>query len=506
MALRRWPAFPATASFSVSVTKSTLIKRNPIRMKRSFDNVDHKVAEAEYFLLLIASKNGVIPEINFLLSAYASAARSITLALHAVLGDAPGFSEWYARHQAALKADQVARYFVELRNFSQKTGATVVNCASFGPELRQMLRRRLAGYRGHWFGSSGEDMPPAPDMDVAEGCKQNFVRLLEIVYTCYCDFGPLIDPQQHYTPEHYATIGKTIEDAEEELGYPRGWTASGEFADPRYIPHRFELLRHHAAGACGINHIFEKYLNRVTPIPAPLPPIDLPEDEGWTKTNSGDRVWIPREFTKIGTTEGDFRLYLESLRISRQRKLGEASSSNRADSESSDFRWLRELVFSATSQIRADYLNVPVAGAAESVIRERLFCYEFYHQLRLAATAFGFPYSIGGELDKRGHPIIRGDFIPDFVIHQPGDMSRNLCVIEVKPISGLRDGFVKDIRTLTTFVRDYGYHRGVLLVFGEGRRGHGLLARRTGSIQALRAAGVRVWWLKRTGEAPSELQ
>jgi hypothetical protein len=474
-------------------------------MKRSFDNVDHKVEEAEYFLSLMEAKNAFIPEINFLLSAYASAARSITFALKAVLGDAPGFGEWYARHQAVLRADSVAKYFIELRNFSQKTGATVVNRLSSRTDLATFIKGQFAGGKKHWFGSSGEEMPPAPDMDVAQGCRQNFVQLLKIIYSCYCDFGPLIDPQQHYTPEHYAKSGKTIEDAEQELGYPRGWTGTGEFADAKYLPYRFEMLRRYAAGACAINPLFGKYLGRITPAPAPLPPIDLPEDEGWMRTKSGSRVWIPKAFRKTGSAEGDLDLYLQSLRSSRERNVGDATSAATTTLESSDFSWLRELVFSAARQIPSACFQVPVAGTPHRAIRERLFCYEFYHHLRLAATGAGFPYSIGGELDKGGHPIIRGNLIPDFVVHQPGDMDRNLCVIEVKPIGGIRTGFAKDLQTLTAFTRNYGYHQGVLFVFGDRHGGDRQLASRTGNIAELRAAGVLVWWLKQPGDYPVEL-
>ena len=46
-----------------------------------------------------------------------------------------------------------------------------------------------------------------------------------------------------------------------------------------------------------------------------------------------------------------------------------------------------------------------MAGTDELAIRERIFCYEFYHQLRLVATDARFPYMIGEpELDKGGHP------------------------------------------------------------------------------------------------------
>lgn len=49
------------------------------------------------------------------------------------------------------------------------------------------------------------------------------------------------------------------------------------------------------------------------------------------------------------------------------------------------------------------------------------------------------PYSLCGEVDKAGHPLIRGHGLdhlkPDFLVHDPGDLDENLVVIEVKPIT-----------------------------------------------------------------------
>ncbi|HTL67242.1 MAG TPA: hypothetical protein VL200_06250 [Lacunisphaera sp.] len=465
--------------------------------------MDHKVAEAEFFLNMMWGRNSEHPQIDFLLSAYVSAARSITFALKAVLRETPGFAEWYAVREGQLRANALAKYFLELRNVMQKTGAMVVNRSASRDQLARILTRQLSGQRRTWFGESGEKgLPPAPDMEVPAAALQHFRTLLEIVYDCYVDFGPLIDPQQYYTPEHFSKIGRTIEDAEEALGYPRGWTSLGKRDTLEYIAHRFEMLRRHAAGTGGLNEIFARHLGRTTPAPAPLPPLDLPE-EGWSDLPSGGRVYIPKELRKTGSAEGDIAAYIASLKTGRPEPEQIAEDSSPVKSE--DFLALQKLIFSAVRKIPHTCFEVAVAGTDEPVIRERVFCYEFYHQLRVLATETGFAYSIGPELDKGGHPIIRGDVIPDFVVHQPGDMGLNLCVVEVKPLSGDADGFDKDFRTLRDFVQNYRYYRGVLLAFGNSPRAEQVIMRKTGAIRELRRIGVHVWWVRRAGEEPVEL-
>ncbi len=85
-------------------------------------------------------------------------------------------------------------------------------------------------------------------------------------------------------------------------------------------------------------------------------------------------------------------------------------------------------------------------------------------------------------------------------------MDWNLCVLEVKPLTGARDGFLKDLTTLRSFVRDHRYHRGVLLVFGDSPHGPEVLRRKVeDAVRELGAAGVFVWWARRPGEPPAEL-
>ena len=125
----------------------------------------------------------------------------------------------------------------------------------------------------------------------------------------------------------------------------------------------------------------------------------------------------------------------------------------------------------AAAAIPHEYVSLRVAGRAR-VPRERLYCYELYHQIRLA-LADGFRFSVGGEVDKRGHPVMHGPGItntkPDLLIHRPGDMGGNLVIIEVKSVRVRHKRAIrKDLETLTAYrtFAEGGYHRAYYLFFG----------------------------------------
>lgn len=124
----------------------------------------------------------------------------------------------------------------------------------------------------------------------------------------------------------------------------------------------------------------------------------------------------------------------------------------------------------ATCEIGSSYFQLPVAGQQRPSYRERVYCYELYHQLR-KRWPDDSQYSLGGEIDKSGHPLIRGGALnrakPDFLVHKPGDISGNFAVIEVKPANASIAGVRKDLRTLTAFRKAAGYERGLLLVYGS---------------------------------------
>jgi hypothetical protein len=134
----------------------------------------------------------------------------------------------------------------------------------------------------------------------------------------------------------------------------------------------------------------------------------------------------------------------------------------------------RQLLRTATNNIAPIYFQLPIATREHPIYRERVYCYELYHCLR-SIWPNGYPYSLGGEVDKTGHPLFRDGPLknvkPDILVHQPGDMAGNLIVLEVKPINADREGIEKDLISITEFRRYAGYHYGMYLIYGgtQGR-------------------------------------
>jgi hypothetical protein len=129
-----------------------------------------------------------------------------------------------------------------------------------------------------------------------------------------------------------------------------------------------------------------------------------------------------------------------------------------------------KLIRDATERIDIPYFQVPIAGKENPIYRERVYCYELYHQLRLLWPRDS-KYALSGEVDKLGHPLIRGNGLdnrkPDILIHIPGNMDNNLLVLEVKPLNRNAEGIKKDLQTLTAFRRHGGYECAFFLVYGS---------------------------------------
>jgi len=123
----------------------------------------------------------------------------------------------------------------------------------------------------------------------------------------------------------------------------------------------------------------------------------------------------------------------------------------------------------ATSSIQQEYFQLPVARRETPIYRERVYCYELYHQIR-SRWPVSSGFSIGAEVDKSGHPIIRGnnlDYVkPDFIVHVPEDMGNQLLVMEVKPANGRTEGIKKDLTTLSAFLRRGFYENAYYLIYG----------------------------------------
>lgn len=144
---------------------------------------------------------------------------------------------------------------------------------------------------------------------------------------------------------------------------------------------------------------------------------------------------------------------------------------------------------------------MPVADQEDAIYRERVYCYEPYHQLRklLESDTLLATYALGGEIDKQGHPIIRR-YVPDCVLHVPGDMGSNLVVVEVKPINAELDGIRKDLETLSYFVSDeVRYQHGLQLVYEDDERAFDKFQREFRKIDRPK---LQLFWHRRPGSRP----
>ena len=184
----------------------------------------------------------------------------------------------------------------------------------------------------------------------------------------------------------------------------------------------------------------------------------------------------------------------------------------RHDHREEALRRFIECLRAATARVGPDFMQLPVAGFLHpvSIYRERVYCYELYHQLRIEmGDDFGF--SLSGEVDKRNHPLMRGRDLtntkPDLLVHTPGDMRGNLVVLEVKPINALRDDIWKDLRTLTAFMQIGGYYQAIYLIYGWNEARFNRIKRAAINLQRedkedrIRLDSIILFWHRQPGEA-----
>lgn len=162
-----------------------------------------------------------------------------------------------------------------------------------------------------------------------------------------------------------------------------------------------------------------------------------------------------------------------------------------------------EVLREATAQVPEEYFLLPIGGAPARH-RERVYCYELYHQMR-SLWPERCEWFLNGEVDKGGHPLFAGETAPkpDFLVHVPGQ-ARNFAALEIKSCKLGRAGLRKDLRTLQRF-RDRGYQRAILLIYGTEP---GEAARRVLSCGAPpeHLTGIEVWVHDYAGHSAEQIE
>lgn len=228
-------------------------------MRQSFGIVEEKLREAGFFLDQLTSAGPLSLEARFYFSAFISAARSITLTLQATLNDndTDGFNTWYEQAQARLKLDPLARHFVEIRNDSVHKGLNPLDRVTL-EHLRQNLLQQFGQTRPSHIivlpnVATGKGTVLADAVQASVGY---FKSLVEVIFDCYYQFRYVVDPRWYFTRENFKARGKTLDDALEEMGFPRTWL-SGAISEAD----GWRVLRTQQP-ACLINDIFWRYAGR----------------------------------------------------------------------------------------------------------------------------------------------------------------------------------------------------------------------------------------------------
>ena len=124
-----------------------------------------------------------------------------------------------------------------------------------------------------------------------------------------------------------------------------------------------------------------------------------------------------------------------------------------------------DILKKALSKVEAEYFKPRTTYQPKGIVRERIFCYELYHQMRISPNN---KLSLHGEIDKSGHRDFLKSLNPDFVFHAQTTHLANTLVIEVKGRI-VRKEIKKDFETLLFFVghEDNPYQAGAFVLYNH---------------------------------------
>jgi hypothetical protein len=196
---------------------------------RSLLLVEEKLLEAEYFMRQLSRSRG--HDHGFELNAFLSAARSVTFLIQKEMSKVPGFVDWWNARREEMREDKAMRFFLELRNYSQKEGRVAI-----------LGQGSTTGYWAHWFASGHIIVPEClREVEVADACRMHLARLARLTLQLADAFPAWSCPHRALTPEGIRTLALDLDDLDIELGYERGFSNIKGFS----LEDRFRILRRH---------------------------------------------------------------------------------------------------------------------------------------------------------------------------------------------------------------------------------------------------------------------
>lgn len=192
-----------------------------------------KLLEAEHFLGGMTRSSGLT--FQFELNAFLSACRSVSFYLQKSLSEVPGFENWYSVQQESMRTDPAMRFFLDLRNVSQKQGPV----SFVGGSLPG------GGWTYRFLGNLQAVPPELVGTDISAGSATHLAKLAQLLLECSREFPFQSCPARALTVEGMAALGYGWVDVEVALGFPPGYTQVGEFPAEdrlRYLSREVEPL------------------------------------------------------------------------------------------------------------------------------------------------------------------------------------------------------------------------------------------------------------------------
>lgn len=213
--------------------------------------VEDRLFEADYFIKLMRRQNGYGDEFKYCLNAFVSAARSISFLLQKEMAHVRGFKEWWTSQQELLSHDRSARFFLKLRNYSQKEG----QISTIGVRLGKRWSFRFAG-----------NIEAVPDellhRDVVDCCVEHLSKLAKLVLACAKQFPFHVCPRKAISIEGVQTLQISVADIAETLGFDADWMTATKQDIPLDV--QLKLLGEYVDG---VNFVKIRKLAHKKPLP-----------------------------------------------------------------------------------------------------------------------------------------------------------------------------------------------------------------------------------------------
>ncbi|MDE0054632.1 MAG: hypothetical protein OXT64_10325 [Gammaproteobacteria bacterium] len=195
------------------------VLENPLA--HTFTTLRHpveKLLEAEYFLACLTCADGL--RFQFELNALLSASRSLTFVLQKAMAHVPGFAGWYEKKQVQMANDAAMRFFLLLRNISQKEGPV----SFVGGSLPE------GGWTYRFVGRPEAVPDELEGRDIGACCAAHLVKLASLLLECVQAFPFRTCPARAMTEEGMAALRYEWSDVEAAVELPPGYTEGVAFA------------------------------------------------------------------------------------------------------------------------------------------------------------------------------------------------------------------------------------------------------------------------------------